>query len=142
MAETTLPPPVRPKRRREKIDPRQLALDFDKIQPPSLAHTNLITLIRHREPVDLPAAPAVYAIENLVDGKVYIGSSVNASRRVQHHWYTLSQRKHRNPYLQHAYDKHGRAQFRAFAVQLFPPGMSHAPASSTASLRSSCGRRQ
>jgi hypothetical protein len=34
-----------------------------------------------RPSADLPGAPAVYAIENVVSGKVYILSSLNARRR-------------------------------------------------------------
>jgi GIY-YIG catalytic domain len=68
--------------------------------------------------VDLPHAPAVYAFENMEDGKLYIGSSVDAHRRAQHHLYLLRRGKHKNPYLQRAHDKHGRDKFRAFVLEV------------------------
>ena len=38
---------------------------------------------------DLPSAPAVYAIENVAEDKVYVGSSLDTCRRVEHHRYIL-----------------------------------------------------
>jgi predicted GIY-YIG superfamily endonuclease len=65
---------------------------------------------------ELPSGPAVYAFENLEDGKLYIGSSSNAYRRVQHHLYLLRIGKHRNRYLQRAYEKH-RGKFPVFTLE-------------------------
>jgi hypothetical protein len=47
-----------------------------------------------RPPADLPAAPAVYAIGTVANGKVYVGGSLNARRRVEHHRYILRQGEH------------------------------------------------
>ena len=71
---------------------------------------------------DLPSAPAVYAIENGVDGKVYIGSSLNARRRVRHHRYQLRRGSHRDGYLQRAFAPYGVAAFRAFVLEPLPAG--------------------
>ena len=38
----------------------------------------------------IPQLPAVYSIDNIIDGKSYVGSSVNAQRRVEHHFYLLA----------------------------------------------------
>jgi hypothetical protein len=57
---------------------------------------------------DLPFAPASYAIENVVNGKVYVVSSLNA-RRGGNHFATPRQGRHPNRYLQHPSDKHGEA---------------------------------
>jgi hypothetical protein len=62
-----------------------------------------------RHPADLPAAPAVYAIGTVANGRVYVGGSLNARRRVEHHRYILRQGEHRNGYLQRAFDRHGKA---------------------------------
>jgi hypothetical protein len=51
---------------------------------------------------DLPFVPAVFTIENAVNGKVYIVSSLNARRRGAT---ILCQGRHPNWYLQHAFDK-------------------------------------
>jgi len=69
---------------------------------------------------NLPKGPAVYAFENTSDSKLYIGSSINAFRRVQHHLYLLERGKHHNGYFQRAYDKHGRNQFRVFVLETLP----------------------
>jgi group I intron endonuclease len=47
----------------------------------------------------------VYWILNLVNGKVYIGSSVDVENRLQNHKKDLIAGNHRNPYLQRAWDK-------------------------------------
>jgi group I intron endonuclease len=47
----------------------------------------------------------VYWILNLVNGKVYIGSSVDVENRLQNHKKDLIAGKHRNPYLQRAWNK-------------------------------------
>lgn len=53
----------------------------------------------------------IYIIRNLVDGKVYIGQSVDLVRRVQAHQVKLKKGKHPNTYLQHAVDKFGYENF-------------------------------
>ena len=53
----------------------------------------------------------VYKITNLVNGKVYIGSSVNIKSRKWKHFYSLSHNKHQNQHLQRAYNKYGKENF-------------------------------
>lgn len=54
----------------------------------------------------------VYQIRNLKNGKVYIGStSVNFKQRFEHHYYCLSNNKHKNRYLQNAWNKYGEKNF-------------------------------
>jgi hypothetical protein len=67
---------------------------------------------------DLPDGPAVHAFENVANGKLYIGSSLNARRRVRHHLNLLRRGKHRNQYFQRAYIKHGAGMFRIFTLEL------------------------
>lgn len=47
----------------------------------------------------------IYIIQNTNDGKVYIGQSVNINRRLKDHIRLLKLGKHKNTYLQRAYDK-------------------------------------
>lgn len=53
----------------------------------------------------------IYAIRNVVNGKVYIGSSVNMYHRKGQHSSDLRNNRHRNPYLQNAWNKHGEKNF-------------------------------
>jgi len=49
----------------------------------------------------------VYKIENLVDGKVYVGSSKTLVTRKNQHFSALRRNKHGSAYLQHAFNKFG-----------------------------------
>ena len=69
----------------------------------------------------ITGGPAVYAFENIEDRKLYIGSSINARRRVQHHLFQLRHGKHHNRYFQRAYDKHGGDKFQIFVLDALPP---------------------
>ena len=53
----------------------------------------------------------IYKITNTVNGKFYIGSSVNIDRRLNEHKSMLVGGTHRNPILQRAWDKHGGDKF-------------------------------
>lgn len=54
----------------------------------------------------------VYLITNLVNGKVYVGSSKNAVKRGKNHVSALKRRKHGNPHLQSSWNKHGESSFK------------------------------
>lgn len=53
----------------------------------------------------------VYKIENIVNKKSYIGSSVNFSKRALDHATSLKCNKHHSIYLQRAYNKYGAENF-------------------------------
>lgn len=53
----------------------------------------------------------VYTITNSVTGKLYVGSSVNLSRRKNQHFSDLRHGKHPSQKLQRSFDKHGGAAF-------------------------------
>ncbi len=53
----------------------------------------------------------VYNIINLQDGKVYVGSSIDFTRRLDGHLKGLRQGKHPNVVLQRAWEKHGEQAF-------------------------------
>jgi group I intron endonuclease len=59
--------------------------------------------------------PVVYAIKNLNDMKMYVGSTVNKSVRWQTHRTLLRHGKHENGFLQAAWDRDGEPAF-VFAV--------------------------
>ena len=53
----------------------------------------------------------VYCIENTVNKKKYIGSSINVYKRRNRHFSELKNQKHKNIKLQHSYNKHGKDNF-------------------------------
>lgn len=53
----------------------------------------------------------IYAIQNTVNGKVYIGSSDDIQRRKNAHYSQLRRNVHHNSCLQRAWDKYGEASF-------------------------------
>lgn len=59
----------------------------------------------------------IYAIENLLDGTVYIGSSIDCKNRWHVHRYQLRTGTHFNKRLVNAWAKHGEANFRFFVLE-------------------------
>lgn len=53
----------------------------------------------------------IYCIANKLNGKIYIGSSVNFDERKYEHFYKLERNKHENIYLQRSYLKYGKDAF-------------------------------
>lgn len=53
----------------------------------------------------------IYKIVNLMDNKVYVGSSSRLRQRKHEHFKQLENNKHRNTYLQNSYNKHGKSNF-------------------------------
>jgi group I intron endonuclease len=51
--------------------------------------------------------PGIYQIKNLVNGKVYVGSSDCLKRRIREHKYWLNKGRHVNGHLQFAWNKYG-----------------------------------
>lgn len=60
----------------------------------------------------------IYCILNKTDGKFYIGSAVNYTYRWRQHKHELASGSHKNPYLQHAYNKHwGSINFEFMIIE-------------------------
>jgi len=53
----------------------------------------------------------IYKIENVVNGKVYVGSSIRIDIRYIHHKSELKNETHSNNYLQNSWKKHGEKNF-------------------------------
>lgn len=62
----------------------------------------------------------IYAIKNKIDGKLYIGQTVNFARRFSHHRWSLRSGKHSSPKLQNAWNKYGESAFE-FLILLESP---------------------
>lgn len=53
----------------------------------------------------------VYMIRNNINGKVYIGQSVDVRDRLWHHKSMLKNNRHENSYLQNSWNKYGADAF-------------------------------
>jgi len=53
----------------------------------------------------------IYQIRNVLNGKIYIGSSVSLSDRKNNHFAMLRSGKHKNVKLQYSFNKHGESAF-------------------------------
>ena len=53
----------------------------------------------------------IYQIRNTVNGRIYIGSSLDIAARWREHKYDLKKNQHRNNHLQNAYNKYGKDAF-------------------------------
>src|SRR5471030_1553876 len=58
-----------------------------------------------------PSTGGIYAIRNLGDGKLYVGSAVSLERRRKDHFRMLRGGYHVNKHLQAAWIKHGETAF-------------------------------
>ena len=53
----------------------------------------------------------IYKIFNVINNKIYIGSSINVTRRIKQHIKKLETNNHINSYLQNSWNKHGKENF-------------------------------
>ncbi len=53
----------------------------------------------------------IYAIRNTINGKLYIGSTIDPQERHRRHWVELEKHDHDNEHLQNAWDKYGKDAF-------------------------------
>jgi len=55
---------------------------------------------------------AIYKIINIINNKVYVGSSKNINKRKSRHFCDLRDNKHSNKHLQNSYNKYGKNNFK------------------------------
>jgi len=60
----------------------------------------------------------IYKLENVINGKMYIGSSVNIKLRFSDHRRNLRGNKHRNKYLQNAWNKYEEKAFEFLIIEI------------------------
>lgn len=59
----------------------------------------------------------IYCIENIINGKKYIGQSINIYDRWQKHIGELNRNKHDNDYLQKSWNKYGIDNFKFYIIE-------------------------
>ncbi len=59
----------------------------------------------------------IYIIKNLINRKVYVGSSINIYHRKYTHFSCLKRNKHLNNYLQNAFNKYGKDNFEFYVLE-------------------------
>lgn len=59
----------------------------------------------------------IYCIENLINHKKYIGQSVNIEARWRYHKSELKRNIHENDYLQNAWNKYGKDNFKFYILE-------------------------
>lgn len=60
----------------------------------------------------------IYGIRNLVNNKIYIGSTKNIKYRKYFHFYDLKHKRHHSTHLQKSFDKYGKEQFVFFCIEV------------------------
>lgn len=70
-----------------------------------------------------PAPSGIYEIRHVSSGKVYIGSALCVRCRLLHHKQELGRNKHRNRYLQAAWNKYGEDAFSSALIEECVPDM-------------------
>ena len=60
----------------------------------------------------------IYKITNVINGMVYVGSSVDLKQRFKSHRSKLNNGKHHNPHLLHAWQKYGEDAFEFKVLQI------------------------
>ncbi|UXR28929.1 G-I-Y Y-I-G endonuclease [Bacillus phage Nachito] len=65
----------------------------------------------------LKKAMGIYGIRNTLDGKIYVGSSINVRKRTQDHIGLLRRDKHPNEHLQRAWSKYGEDNFEVILLE-------------------------
>jgi group I intron endonuclease len=65
----------------------------------------------------------IYAIQNAIDRKIYIGQTINLERRRYLHFWQLRRGIHPNPHLQAAWNRDGRESFEFRILECIQEGM-------------------
>lgn len=86
--------------------------DYYSIMKDNKRSTSNDNLPKLSEYDKLSAVPGVYGIHNLIDRKVYIGSTLDLRNRIRKHHEMLRAGRHQNRYMQNAWNKHGADAFR------------------------------
>lgn len=59
----------------------------------------------------------IYGIKNVINNKIYIGSTKSLKTRKYTHFYQLKKQTHGNEHLQKSYDKYGKDKFYFYVIE-------------------------
>jgi group I intron endonuclease len=59
----------------------------------------------------------IYKIENLINGKIYVGRAIDLFNRRKYHFKYLIENKHHNKYLQEDFNKYGKEKFKFSIIE-------------------------
>jgi len=59
----------------------------------------------------------IYCIENLINDKKYVGSSVDINKRIKHHFYLLKRNIHKNKHLQESFNINRIENFKFYILE-------------------------
>lgn len=60
----------------------------------------------------------VYVLENVLNGKIYVGSSKNIARRIYEHFKDLKGGRHHSIHLQRAWNLYGETSFKTWCLEM------------------------
>jgi len=78
----------------------------------------MTTVPPHADNGNIPTEPGIYKITCTVNGKIYLGSSINLRKRKSEHFRYLQHNKHHNSHLQRAWNKYGEDAFTFEVLEL------------------------
>ena len=78
---------------------------------------NLDACVRDRLHVTFKEVTGIYVIRNIVDGKLYVGSTKNIMKRISEHLRLLDEDAHHSSKLQNAINKYS---FKGFELRIYP----------------------
>ena len=61
--------------------------------------------------IEYPCTSGIYMAKNILNNKVYIGSTRNLRRRINNHMWNINNHKHRNIHFQNSVNKYGWDNF-------------------------------
>lgn len=64
----------------------------------------------------------IYKIQNTIDGRMYVGQSVDIESRLKEHFRVLNLGTHGNKFLQRSFAKYGQHAFVSEVVEEIPDG--------------------
>lgn len=69
-------------------------------------------------PINKNTISGIYGIRNVINNKIYVGSSINIAYRWTDHKRDLDNNIHNNPYLQRSWNKYGSDKFEHFTIEI------------------------